>query len=319
MISHDSPLPAPGSRTKQPDMAVRIGSLEMQNPVTVASGTFGYGPEYADLVDLDRLGAVTVKGISTEPHVGNSMPRTFETFAGMLNAIGLPGPGAQKFIKKYLPFFEDYRVPLIVNIWGKTVEDYSRVAEIFNDQSRINALEVNVSCPNVKEGGALYGTDVSLFRTVVDTVRAKTQKPLIIKLAPNVADIKLFARAAEECGADAVSIMNSYPAMAINIETRKPQLANRTGGLSGPAIKPIAVKLVWEAAKAVKIPIIGMGGITSPEDALEFIIAGASAVAVGTANFTDPSTAVRVIEGMEKWMAAKGIGSVAELKGTVQA
>jgi dihydroorotate dehydrogenase (NAD+) catalytic subunit len=300
-------------------MAVRIGSLEMKNPVTVASGTFGYGPEYADLVDLDRLGAVTVKGISTEPHVGNSMPRTFETFAGMLNAIGLPGPGAHVFIKKNIPFFEKYRVPLIVNIWGKTVEDYSRVAEIFNDQSRINALEVNVSCPNVKEGGALYGTDVNLFRSVVDAVRAKTQKPLIVKLAPNVADIKLFARAAEECGADAVSIMNSYPAMAINIETRKPQLANRTGGLSGPAIKPIAVKLVWEAAKAVKIPIIGMGGISSPEDALEFIIAGASAVAVGTANFTDPSTAVRVIEGMEKWMAAKGIGSVAELKGTVKA
>lgn len=319
MISHDSPLSAPGSRPKQPDMAVRIGSLEMKNPVTVASGTFGYGPEYADLVDLDRLGAVTVKGISTEPHVGNSMPRTFETFAGMLNAIGLPGPGAHMFIKKHLPFFEKYRVPLIVNVWGKTVEDYSRVAEIFNDQPRINALEVNVSCPNVKEGGALYGTDVNLFRSVVDAVRAKTQKPLIVKLAPNVADIKLFARAAEECGADAVSIMNSYPAMAINIETRKPQLANRTGGLSGPAIKPIAVKLVWEAAKAVKIPIIGMGGISSPEDALEFIIAGASAVAVGTANFTDPSTAVRVIEGMEKWMAAKGIGSVAELKGTVKA
>jgi dihydroorotate dehydrogenase (NAD+) catalytic subunit len=210
-------------------------------------------------------------------------------------------------------------VPLIVNIWGKTVEDYSRVAEIFNDQTRISALEVNVSCPNVKEGGALYGTDCNLFRTVVDAVRAKTEKPLIVKLAPNVADIKVFARAAEECGADAVSIMNSYPAMAINIETRKPELANRTGGLSGPAIKPIAIKLVWEAAKAVKIPIIGMGGIYTPEDALEFIIAGATAVAVGTASFTDPSTAVRVIEGMEQWMVAKGIGSVAELKGTVQA
>jgi dihydroorotate dehydrogenase (NAD+) catalytic subunit len=304
---------------KKPDMRVKIGSLEMKNPVTVASGTFGYGPEYADLVDLDRLGAITVKGICPEPHVGNNTPRTFETFSGMLNAIGLPGPGAQGFIKKYLPFFENYKVPLIVNIWGKTVEDYSRVADIFNDQARISALEVNVSCPNVKEGGALYGTDVKLFRTVVDAVRAKTQKPLIIKLAPNVADIKVFARAAEECGADAVSIMNSYPAMAIDIETRKPQLANRTGGLTGPAIKPIAVKLVWEAAKAIHIPIIGMGGITSPEDALEFIIAGASAVAVGTASFTDPFTAVRVIEGMEKWMAAKGIGSVAELKGTVQA
>ena len=304
---------------KKPDMRVKIGSLEMKNPVTVASGTFGYGPEYADLVDLDRLGAITVKGICPAPHVGNSTPRTFETASGMLNAIGLPGPGAQGFIEKYLPFFENYSVPLIVNIWGKTVEDYGLVAEIFNDQPRISALEVNVSCPNVKEGGALYGTDCNLFRTVVDAVRAKTQKPLIVKLAPNVADIKLFARAAEECGADAVSIMNSYPAMAINIETRKPQLANRTGGLSGPAIKPIAVKLVWEAAKAIKIPIIGMGGITTPEDALEFIIAGASAVAVGTANFTDPSAAVRVIEGMEKWMSAKGIGSVAELKGTVLA
>lgn len=303
----------------KPDLRVKIGSLEMKNPVTVASGTFGYGPEYAALVDLDRLGAITVKGICTEPHIGNSTPRTFETSGGMLNAIGLPGPGAQGFIKKTLPFFEKYRVPLIVNIWGKTVEDYARVAEIFNDQARVNALEVNVSCPNIKEGGALYGTDCNLFRTVVDAVRAKTQKPLIIKLAPNVADIKLFARAAEECGADAVSIMNSYPAMAIDIETRKPQLANRTGGLSGPAIKPIAVKLVWETAKVVRIPIIGMGGITSPEDALEFIIAGASAVAIGTANFTDPSTAVRVIEGMEKWMAAKGLGSVAELKGTVQA
>lgn len=303
----------------KPDLKVKIGTLEMKNPVTVASGTFGYGPEYADLVDLDRLGAITVKGICPEPHIGNSTPRTFETASGMLNAIGLPGPGAEGFIKKYLPFFEGYSVPLIVNIWGKTVEDYACVAEILNEQPRIGALEVNVSCPNVKEGGALYGTDCDRFRTVVDAVRARTGKPLIVKLAPNVADIRVFARAAESCGADAVSIMNSYPAMAIDIETRKPQLANRTGGLSGPAIKPIAVKLVWEAAKAIGIPIIGMGGIYSPEDALEFIIAGASAVAVGTASFTDPSTAVRVIEGIEKWMVSKQIGSIADLKGTVQA
>lgn len=303
----------------KPDLKVKIGAMEMKNPVTVASGTFGYGPEYAELVDLDRLGAMTVKGISAEPHVGNATPRTFETVSGMLNAIGLPGPGAVGFIKKYLPFYENYRVPLIVNIWGKTVEDYSRVAEILNDQARISALEVNVSCPNVKEGGALYGTDVNLFRSVVDAVRAKTQKPLIIKLAPNVADIKAFALAAQNCGADAVSIMNSYPAMAIDIETRKPQLANRTGGLSGPAIKPIAVKLVWEAAKVIQIPIIGMGGIYRPEDALEFIIAGATAVAVGTASFTDPSAVLRVIDGMESWMAAKKIASVTELKGTVQA
>ncbi|MDH3346275.1 MAG: dihydroorotate dehydrogenase [Kiritimatiellaceae bacterium] len=303
----------------KPDLKIKIGSMEMKNPVTVASGTFGYGPEYAEYVDLDRLGAVTVKGISVEPHIGNQTPRTFETASGMLNAIGLPGPGAQGFIDKYIPFFENYDVPLIVNIWGKTVEDYGRVAEILGAQERVSALEVNVSCPNVKEGGALYGTNVDLFRTVVDKVRSKTSAPIIIKLAPNVADIKSFAVAAEECGADGLAVMNSYPAMAIDIETRKPQLANRTGGLSGPAIKPIAIKLVWEAAQVVDIPIIGMGGIVSPEDALEFIIAGASSVAVGTANFTDPSTAVRVIDGMEAWMAEKDIGSIEELRGTVVA
>jgi dihydroorotate dehydrogenase (NAD+) catalytic subunit len=302
----------------KPDMKVKIGALEMKNPVTVASGTFGYGPEYADLVDLDRLGAVTVKGISAEPHIGNSTPRTFETASGMLNAIGLPGPGAAGFIKNYLPFFENYKVPLIVNIWGKTVEEYGLVTEILDAPARIDALEVNVSCPNVKEGGALYGTDCDLFRTVVDEVRLKTDKPLIVKLAPNVADIKRFARVAEECGADGISIMNSYPAMAIDIETRQPQLANRTGGLSGPAIKPIAIKLVWEAAQAVDIPIIGMGGICTADDALEFIIAGASAVAVGTANFTDPSTAVRIIEGIESWLAARGIAAVDDLTGAVR-
>lgn len=291
----------------------------MKNPVTVASGTFGYGPEYADYIDLDRLGAVTVKGISVEPHVGNQTPRTFETASGMLNAIGLPGPGAQGFIDKYIPFFAEYSVPLIVNIWGKTVEDYGAVTEILGSQERVGALEVNVSCPNVKEGGALYGTNVDLFRTVVDEVRAKTETPIIIKLAPNVADIKRFAKAAEECGADGLAVMNSYPAMAIDIETRKPELANRTGGLSGPAIKPIAVKLVWEAAQAVDIPIIGMGGIYTPEDALEFIVAGATGVAVGTANFTDPSSALRVIDGIETWLAEHHVRSVNDLVGTVRA
>jgi len=258
-----------------------------------------------------------VKGICCEPHIGNATPRTFETASGMLNAIGLPGPGAQGFIEKYIPFLKRFDVPVIVNIWGKTAEDYGRVAETMDAEEGVHALEVNVSCPNVKEGGALYGTDCDLFRTVVDQVRAKTVKPLIVKLAPNVSDIRVFARAAEECGADAVSVMNSYPAMAINIETLRPQLANRTGGLSGPAIKPIAVKLVWEAAQAVQIPIIGMGGISSPEDALEFIIAGATAVAVGTANFSDPSTVIRVIEGMERWMSIRGFDSVEQLRGTV--
>ena len=303
----------------KPDLSVKIGSMEMKNPVTVASGTFGYGHEYADLVDLDLLGAITVKGISSDPHIGNQTPRTFETASGMLNAIGLPGPGAEGFLKKYLPFFENYKVPLIVNIWGKTVEDYGRVTEVLDAPARVDALEVNVSCPNVKEGGALYGTDLDLFRTVVDEVREKTDKPIIIKLAPNVADIKSFARAAEECGADGISIMNSYPAMAIDIETRRPQLANRTGGLSGPAIKPIAVKLIWEAAQVVDIPIIGMGGVYTPEDALEMIIAGATAVAVGTANFTDPSTAVRVVAGIEQWLREHNLAAVDDLVGTVRA
>jgi dihydroorotate dehydrogenase (NAD+) catalytic subunit len=304
---------------EKPDLEVKIGSLTMKNPVTVASGTFGYGPEYADLVDLNRLGAITVKGICSQPHIGNRTPRTFETASGMLNAIGLPGPGAEGFIKTYIPFLRQYNVPVIVNIWGRTVEDYGAVAKTMDREEGVHALEVNVSCPNVKEGGALYGTDCDLFRSVIDEVRAETCKPLIVKLAPNVADIRVFARAAEACGADGLSIMNSYPAMAINIETRKPELANRTGGLSGPAIKPIAVKLVWEAAQAVRIPIIGMGGIAGPEDALEFIIAGASAVAVGTANFSDPSSAVRTIEGIEQWMTARGIDSLDALRGTVQA
>ncbi len=290
----------------------------MKNPVTVASGTFGYGPEYADVVDLNRLGAVTVKGICSEPHVGNPTPRTFETASGMLNAIGLPGPGVEGFVREYIPFLKSFDVPVIVNIWGRTVEEYVQVARRLNAEDGVHALEVNVSCPNVKEGGALYGTNCDLFQQVVEAVRAATGKPLLVKLAPNVADITVFARAAQTSGADGLSIMNSYPAMAVNIETRRPELANRTGGLSGPAIRPIAVKLIWEAAQAVDIPIIGMGGVGEPEDAVEMIVAGASAVAVGTANFTDPSTAVRVIEGLERWMVAHDVASIRDLKGTVR-
>jgi len=301
----------------KPNMTVNIGGLKMKNPVTVASGTFGYGPEYADLVDLNRLGAITVKGICAEPHTGNQTPRTFETRCGMLNAIGLPGPGAKGFIESYGEFLGQFDLPVIVNVWGKTVEEYGRVVEMLSDEPIVSAFEVNVSCPNVKEGGSLYGTDTKSFASVIETVRAKTAKPVIPKLAPNVSDITLFAKTAEDCGADGVSIMNSYPAMAINIETRKPELANRTGGLSGPAIKPIAIKLVWEAARAVSIPVIGMGGISCAEDAIEFIIAGASAVAVGTANFTDPSTVIRVIEGIEAYLIRHDIASINNLRGTV--
>lgn len=301
------------------DLKIKIGSMEMKNPVTVASGTFGYGPEYADLVDLNRLGAITVKGIGPEEHVGNPTPRTFETRGGMLNAIGLPGPGAKGFIEKYVPFLKQYDVPVIVNIWGKGMDDYGTVVEMLDDEETVSAYEINLSCPNVKEGGSAFGTDTDSFSRVVELVRGKTQKPIIPKLAPNVSHIGAFAKAAEDCGADAISIMNSYPAMAINIETREPELANRTGGLSGPAIKPIAIKLVWDAAKATKLPIIGMGGIFEPEDAIEFMIAGATAVAVGTANFVDPSTLDRVIDGIEQYLIEKDHSSVADIVGTVKA
>ncbi|MEN8254039.1 MAG: dihydroorotate dehydrogenase [Verrucomicrobiota bacterium] len=301
------------------DLKIKIGSMEMKNPVTVASGTFGYGPEYADLVDLNRLGAITVKGIGPEEHVGNPTPRTFETRGGMLNAIGLPGPGAKGFIEKYVPFLAPYDTPVIVNIWGKGMDDYGTVVEMLDDEDTVSAYEINLSCPNVKEGGSAFGTDTDSFSRVIELVRGKTQKPIIPKLAPNVPDIGKFAKAAEDCGADAISIMNSYPAMAINIDTLEPELANRTGGLSGPAIKPIAIKLVWDAAKATKLPIIGMGGIFEPEDALEFMVAGATAVAVGTANFTDPSTAIRVIDGIEDYLVEKGHTSVADIVGIVKA
>jgi dihydroorotate dehydrogenase (NAD+) catalytic subunit len=303
----------------RPNLEIKIGSMTMKNPVTVASGTFGYGPEYADLVDLNRLGAITVKGICPEEHVGNQTPRTFETRGGMLNAIGLPGPGAKGFIEKYIPFLRQYDVPVIVNIWGKVMEDYARVVELLEDEDTVTAYEINLSCPNVKEGGSAFGTDVGMFSQVTELVRKKTEKPIIPKLAPNVADIGLFAKAAENCGADAVSIMNSYPAMAIDIDTLEPELANRTGGLSGPAIKPIAMKLVWDAAKATTLPIIGMGGIFEPEDAIEFMVAGASAVAVGTANFVDPSTVNRVIDGIEDYLVRKGHASADAIVGTVKA
>ena len=301
------------------DLSVRIGSLEMKNPVTVASGTFGYGPEYAEVVDLNRLGAITVKGIGPEPHEGNPTPRVFETRGGLLNAIGLPGPGAERFVEQYVPFLREFNLPVIVNIWGKGIDDYARVVEMLDAEETISAYEINLSCPNVKEGGAAFGTDVDAFRRAIDGVRNGTQKPILAKLAPNVPDIGLFAKAAEACGADGLSIANTLPAMAIDVETRKPRLANRTGGLSGPAIKPVAVKLVWDAARACNLPIIGMGGIFEPEDALEFLIAGASAVAVGTANFVDPSTPVRVIDGIEAYLRRKGHAAVSEIVGTVEA
>lgn len=291
----------------------------MKNPVMTASGTFGYGPEYADLVDLNRLGAIVVKGISPQPARGNPLPRTVEVASGLINAIGLQNPGVDGFVNEYMPFLRKFDVPVIVNIWGRTIEDYAYVAERFDAVDGVAGLEVNVSCPNIKEGSCTFGSNLDMFKRVVAAVRAKTKLPLIPKLAPDIAGIKTFAKAAEESGADAISLINSIPAMAIDIEARRPKLGNVTGGLSGPAIKPIAVKMVWEAARAVKIPIVGIGGISSAADALEFIIAGATAVAVGTANFTEPSTAMSVIAGMEEYLARQGLKSITELVGSLKA
>jgi dihydroorotate dehydrogenase (NAD+) catalytic subunit len=300
------------------NLSVKIGALTLQNPVTVASGTFGYGVEYAQLIDLNQLGAVVVKGIRLEPVRGNLTPRTVEVTSGLINAIGLQGPGVDGFIRKYWPFLKELKVPTIINIWGTTVVEYAEVARRFDALGGVGALELNVSCPNIKEGGAHFGTDVKLLGQVVGACRKATKLPLITKMSPNVVNIAPYAKAAEAAGSDALSIMNSFPAMAIDIETRRPSLANVSGGLTGPCIKPIAVKLVWEAAKAVKIPIIGMGGIQSAADAIEFLMAGATAVAVGTANFYEPQTALQVIAGLRQFMKQKGIGDVREFIGSVQ-
>jgi len=300
------------------NLSVQIGRLTLQNPVTVASGTFGYGVEYARLIDLNQLGAVTVKGIRLHPVRGNPTPRTVEVTSGMLNAIGLQGPGVDGFIAKHWPFLKDLKVPTIINIWGTTVEEYAEVARRFDALEGVRALELNVSCPNIKEGGAQFGTDARLLSQVVTACRQATSLPLITKLSPNVVSIAPYAKAAEDAGSDALAITNSYPAMAIDVETRRPKLANVTGGLTGPSLKPIAVKLVWDAAKAVKIPIIGMGGIQNAADAIEFMLAGASAVAIGTANFYEPQTALRVIAGLREFMQRHQLDEVRQLVGAAQ-
>jgi dihydroorotate dehydrogenase (NAD+) catalytic subunit len=300
------------------NLSVKIGSLTLQNPVTVASGTFGYGAEYAQLIDLNQLGAVVVKGIRLEPVRGNPTPRTVEVTSGLINAIGLQGPGVDGFIRKYWPFLKELKVPTFINIWGTTVEEYAEVARRFDALGGVGALELNVSCPNIKAGGSQFGTDLGLLSQVVSACRKATNLPLITKMSPNVVSIAPYAKAAEEAGSDALSIMNSFPAMAIDIETRRPSLANVTGGLTGPCIKPIAIKLVWEAAKAVKIPIIGMGGIQTAADAIEFMMAGATAVAIGTANFYEPQTPLQVIAGLREFMQREAIEDVRDLIGSVR-
>lgn len=299
------------------DLSVDLGGIRMKNPVTVASGTFGYGREYAELIDVTRLGAITVKGVRLQSWPGNPLPRHVEVPGGMVNAIGLQGPGVDGFVRDYMPFLRGTNVPVIVNLWGTSIEEYAEVARRLSDVEGVAGLELNISCPNVKEGGHAFGTDPLTVSSLVAAVRRATRLPLMPKLAPNVPDIKVFVRAAQEAGADALALINTLPAMVIDIETRRPVLANKVGGLSGVAIHPVAVKLVWEAAQAARVPLLAMGGIMGPEQAIEFLIAGATAVAVGTANFIDPSTPLRVIDGIAAYLEKHGMRSVKELTGSL--
>ena len=300
------------------DLRVDLGKIQLKNPVMTASGTFGYGAEYEEFFPVDKLGALVVKGIAPWPSHGNPTPRVAEVTSGMLNAIGLQGPGVDRFLhdEHYLPRLRRTGATTIVNIWGKKIEDYCEVASRLDAESDgIAALEINVSCPNVKEGGIAFGTDPVMMGTVVSAVRRATNLPLITKLSPNVTKIADFAKAAEDAGSDIVSLINTIPAMAIDIESIRPKIANVTGGFSGPAIKPIAVRMVYEAAHAVRIPVIGMGGIMTGEDAVEFLLAGAKAVAVGTAIFADPMAPLKVIDGINAYLERKGFHSVSEIIG----
>jgi len=300
---------------EQPDMKVSIGSLRLKNPVMTASGTFGYGEEYGSLVSLHRLGAIIVKGISLLPRQGNPPPRIAETACGMLNAIGLENVGLERFLAEKLPFLHNIDTPLIVNILGDTVEDYQQLAARLDGEEKVAALEVNISCPNVKKGGVAFGTDPDMAHAVTKGVRQHFSRPVIVKLSPNVTDITEIARAVEDAGANAVSLINTVLGMAIDTESCRPRLANLFGGLSGPAIKPIALRMVWQVAGCVSIPIIGIGGITTPEDAIEFLLAGACAVQVGTTNFINPKATEEIIHGIGAYLSENGLASVQDLIG----
>ena len=303
---------------EQPEMHVNIGSLYLRNPVMTASGTFGYGEEFVSLVDLHRLGAIIVKGVSLVARSGNPPPRIVETPAGMLNAIGLENVGVEGFIVEKLPFLQKIDTPVIVNILGDTVDDYGRLAARLNEVDGVAAIEINISCPNVKEGGVAFGTDPAMAHAVTAAVRENYQGPVVVKLSPNVTDITVIARAVQEAGADAVSLINTFLGMAVDIATGRPKLANIVGGLSGPAIKPIALRMVWQVAKSIKIPVVGIGGITTPEDAIEFLLAGASAIQIGTANFINPKVTEEIIDGIGAYLQAKNLRSVSDLIGSVQ-
>jgi len=302
----------------RPNLAVDVGGIVMKNPVMTASGTFGYGEEFAPLFDLNRLGAIVVKGLSLKPAPGNPPPRTVETCGGMLNAIGLENVGLDAFLEEKLPFLQSLDTATILNVYGRDTAEYAELAERIQDLEGIAGIEVNISCPNVKAGGIAFGTDPDMASQVTGAVRAKTTLPLIVKLSPNVTDIKAIARSVEEAGADAISLINTMTAMAVDATTRRPKLANITGGLSGPAIKPIALRMVWETVQSVDIPVIGIGGIMDVSDALEFLIVGARAIQVGTANFTDPRATVAIVEGLEAYLVESKLSDISSVSGSLQ-
>ncbi len=299
------------------DMKVNIAGVELKNPVMTASGTFGSGREYSEFIDLNKLGAVVVKGVADKPWSGNSAPRIAEVYGGMLNSVGLQNPGVDFFIKEDIPFLRQFDTKIIVNVCGHTIEEYTNVVKALNGKD-IDMIELNISCPNVAEGGMAFGTDCGMVEKVVEEVKRYADKPLIVKLSPNVTDITAIAKAAENGGADALSLINTITGMKIDIYRRKPVLANKIGGMSGPAVKPIAVRMVYQVCGAVKLPVIGMGGISNGEDAVEFIMAGATGVSVGTANFNNPFAAVDVIKGIENYMKNYGVEKIGDIRGIIE-
>ncbi len=302
----------------KPNCSVDIGGISLKNPVMTASGTFGYGQEFADYLDLNSLGGIITKGLSLKPRAGNPTPRIVETCGGMLNAIGLQNVGVDEFIARKVPFYRTIDTTVIANFFGTTIEEYAELARRLDAIPEVAGLEVNISCPNVKQGGIVFGTDPAAAFAVVEAVREMTIKPVIVKLSPNVTDIVAMARACVEAGADALSVINTITGMAIDLKSRRPVLANITGGLSGPAIKPIALRMVWQVAQAVEVPVIGIGGIMTATDALEFLLAGATAVQVGTASFLDPGAAGRIVREIEQYLVSEGIGDVTELIGALK-
>ena len=302
---------------QNPSLDIIVGSLNMKNPVMTASGTFGYGIEFSDLMDLGKLGAIVVKGLSLKPVPGNPPPRIAETACGMLNAIGLENIGIEAFVRDKLPLLKEFETPVIANLYGTTIEEYSQLSEQINDIDGIDAIEVNISCPNVKAGGVAFGADPVVAGRVIESVKKKTGKTLIVKLSPNVTSVPVIAESVANSGADAISLINTITGMAINAETRRPVLGNITGGLSGPAIKPVALRMVWEVARVINIPVIGIGGIMTATDAIEFMIAGATAVQIGTASFVNPTVCIEIINGIQDYLVRHEVTHVREIVGSL--